>query len=92
MAHHQEEPATSIIRLFGGVGVVASIVKKHPSRVYRWTYPTSVREGTGGIVPAREQRALLDYARDQAIDFKPEDFFSAERLHGVLSQEQEAAE
>ncbi len=92
MAHHQEEPASSIIRLFGGVSVVATIVKKHPSRVYRWTYPTSVREGTGGLVPARDQLALLNHARENGVDFLPEDFFSPERIRQLLAIQKEAAE
>ena len=90
MAHHQEEPAASIIRLFGGASAVAAIVGKHPSRVYRWTAPISAREGTGGIIPAPEAHVLLDYARAQNIDLRPEDFFSADRIKGA--EVQEAAE
>lgn len=87
MAHHQEEPAASIIRLMGGASAVATIVGKHPSRVYRWTAPSSVREGTGGIIPARDARVLLDYARSHRVDLRPEDFFSADRIKGEISQE-----
>jgi hypothetical protein len=92
MAHHQEEPAKSIIRHFGGVSAVASIVGKHPSRVYRWTYPLTVREGTGGLVPSKDQVLLLEYARLNGVDFLPEDFFSPVRLNSLRDRVREAAE
>lgn len=80
------EPAASIIKLFGGAQAVAEIIGKHFSRVYRWTYPES-RGGCGGMVPARDQRALLDHARKNQIDLQPGDFFSADRLRLELAQE-----
>jgi len=81
---HMEEPAKSIIAYLGGVQVVASVVKKHPSRVYRWMYPATVREGAGGIIPARDQRRLLERARETGKDLRPEDFFSPDRLRALL--------
>jgi len=92
MAQYQEEPASSIVRLLGGVSTVATVVGKHVSRVYRWTYPTNVREGTGGIIPAKDQRALLEYARSEGVDLRPEDFFSADRIRSMLAAASEAAE
>jgi hypothetical protein len=84
------EPAASIIRLFGGAKIVGKIVNKHASRVYRWTYPESVREGGGGIIPARDQRLLLAYAEQHGIDLRPGDFFDASRL--IARFEAESAE
>lgn len=79
------EPAKSIIAYLGGVQAVAPVVKKHPSRVYRWMYPETAREGTGGVIPAREQRRLLEHARETGKDLRPEDFFSADRLQALLN-------
>ncbi len=87
-----EEPARSIIAYLGGVQAVAPVVGKHPSRVYRWMAPETVREGTGGIVPAKDQRRLLEHARDSGKDLRPEDFFSADRLQALLSEEPETAQ
>lgn len=83
------DPAASIVRLFGGPKAVAQIVGKHYSRVYRWTY-SEADEGTGGLIPAREQVALLTYARANNIDLRPEDFFSADRLHRLEASKAEA--
>jgi len=80
------EPAASIIRHMGGAQVVGPIVGKHPSRVYRWTYPESVREGTGGIIPAKDQRKLLDHAKANEIDLQPGDFFDASRLQALAKE------
>lgn len=90
----ENEPAKSIITFLGGAKAVAEIVGKHVSRVYRWTYPESVREGTGGLIPAREQRTLLAHAKENGIDLRPEDFHSADRLKDLMYERQvaEAAE
>lgn len=73
------EPAVSVIRYLGGAKKVADITGKSLTRVYRWTYPDA-EGGTGGIVPAREQRKLLDHAQANGIDLRPADFFDASRL------------
>lgn len=91
MAKHQIEPAASIIRLFGGAQKVAEIVCKDPSRVYRWAYPEEVREGAGGIIPARDQRLLLAYAEAHEIDLRPADFFDASRLIAAAPAENASA-
>lgn len=67
------EPASSIIRKIG-VDTVVSVTGKHISRVYRWMYPKE-RGGTGGLIPHNDARALLEYARANAVDLKPDDFF-----------------
>lgn len=91
----ETEPAKSIITFLGGAKAVSEIVGKHISRVYRWTYPESVREGTGGLIPAREQRALLAHAEKHGIDLRPEDFHRPERIQSILADraaQTEAAE
>lgn len=87
------EPAKSIITFLGGASAVADIVQKHISNVYRWTYPESAREGFGGLIPAKDQRRLLDHCRAKGIDLRPEDFFDPTRIQSLLSeQSNEAAE
>ncbi|MBD9652019.1 hypothetical protein IB267_27030 [Ensifer sp. ENS09] len=85
------EPAKSVITFLGGAKAVSRIVGKHVSRVYRWTYPETAREGCGGLIPAKDQRKLLYYAQTECVDLRPEDFHSAERLQSLLAH-REAAE
>lgn len=44
------------------------------SRVHRWTYPRE-RGGTGGIIPADAQEALLLEAIKRGIPLRPDHFF-----------------
>lgn len=83
------EPAYSIIEVLGGVRRVAEVTGRHYSRVYRWMYPDE-RGGTGGIIPAREQKKLLSFAQENNLDLIPSDFFDASRL--VELRNREAAE
>ena len=87
----QMEPAKSIISQLGGVQAVASVVGKHPSNVYRWMYDVN-REGTGGIIPAKDQVRLLEHARASGKDLRPDDFFSSRRLQALLSEAVETVE
>lgn len=79
------EPAKTIIEYLGGVRAVASIVGKHPSRIYRWTYPVDKREGCGGIVPLRDQQHILDFCDANGIDLVRDDFFSRDRVAAFLA-------
>lgn len=69
--------ADSIIRKCGGHAQVAAWLGLSLTQVYRWTYPRE-RGGTGGLVPARRQAALLAKARQAGIDLDPADFFAAD--------------
>ena len=71
------EPARSVIGKLG-VETVATVTGKHVSRVYRWMYPKS-RGGTGGHIPPEDAAAILDHARQEAIDLTPADFFLSEQ-------------
>ncbi len=71
------EPASSIIKKLGGEAVVAEITGRAYTAPYRWQYPRE-RGGTGGLVPQRHHRTLLDYARAKGIPLKPDDFLSQE--------------
>lgn len=67
------EPAANIIHKLGGEAKIAEITRTAYTAPYRWQ---SEREkgGTGGTIPQRYHRQLLDYARDHGIDLKAEDF------------------
>lgn len=80
------EPAKTIIDYLGGAKAVAAIVGKHPSRIYRWAYPSSKREGCDGIIPLRDQQKLLEYCRATGVDLVREDFFCADRISGIASK------
>ena len=68
------EPASTILSKCGGAPCVALWVGVHVTRVRRWTYPKS-RGGTDGLIPARQQAALLAAARANGVDLSPGDFF-----------------
>lgn len=68
------ERTRQIIATCGGAASVAQITGKAVSRVYSWTYPAA-RHGTNGVIPAREQEKLLEYARANDLPLAPSDFF-----------------
>ena len=67
------EPAQTIIKLLGGPGVVAGIVGVHRTRVSNWKRPRGLG-GTGGVIPQRYHRTLLDYAAENSVELNAEDF------------------
>jgi hypothetical protein len=68
-------PASAIIEKCGGPKAVAAMLDVDVSNVHRWTYPKS-RGGTGGVIPTRHQRRLLDEAKAKGVKLKPADFFA----------------
>jgi hypothetical protein len=56
------DPAATIIDMCGGIDATAAIVGCNRSTVYRWMQPDGPRDGTGGIVPLRYVKALLQAA------------------------------
>lgn len=70
------EPAHSVITICGGIKAVASMTCRSQVRVRRWTYPKD-RGGTDGLIPSDMQLVLLEAARSQGIDLRPEHFFHA---------------
>lgn len=70
------EPAKSILDRVG-YAKAAEVTGKHISRVYRWTYPAGVREGTGGIIPHADAIKLLEYCRSAEIPLSETDFMKA---------------
>lgn len=81
------EPAKSILDRIG-YGKAAELTGKHISRVYRWTYPAGVREGTGGIIPHADAIKLLDHCRATGIALSEADFMKSP---SVAETEQQGA-
>lgn len=71
-------PAERIVQKFGGRDAFREKYKISESRLYRWTAPAA-KGGTGGRVPSKHQQKLLDLARAENVDLKPEDFFEVEQ-------------
>jgi hypothetical protein len=76
------QPAENIIAKFAidrdgmkisGEAKVSEITGAGTTAPYRWQYPRE-KGGTGGTIPQRYHRQLLDYARVNNIDLKAEDF------------------
>ena len=68
------EPAYTVITICGGFAATAAMAGRSEVRVRRWTYPKA-KGGTGGLIPAESQHQLLDEARRQGKDLRPEHFF-----------------
>ncbi|USP03376.1 hypothetical protein [Bartonella taylorii] len=79
--------AVTIIKYLGGAKRVSLISQCHVSAVYKWTYPLKKLEGKGGIIPAKYQVILLNYAREHGIDLRPDDFFYPERLQRLMQEQ-----
>ena len=71
------QPATFIIDRCGGVSRVAKVLGLDVSRIVRFRMPRE-KGGTGGLIPAKHQAALLQHAKDAGIDLTPADFFVTE--------------
>ena len=69
------EPAASIVSRLGGPGVVAGVVSVHRTRVSNWKREKE-KGGTGGLIPQKYHRMLLDYAAQKEIELKAEDFLA----------------
>jgi hypothetical protein len=67
------EPANTIIQKLGGEAVVARITATALTAPYRWQQPRD-KGGTGGTIPQRHHRTILDYAQENSIDIAPGDF------------------
>lgn len=66
--------ADRIIEKCGGVKRVAELVGQSENWVYRWRLPVE-RGGTGGRVPQKAQRKLIEAASLGLVDLAPADFF-----------------
>lgn len=71
------EPAQTIITLFGGDTAVAEITGAHRTRVANWKRPKEVG-GTGGTIPLKHIRKLLEAAEERGIELTAENFIPSE--------------
>jgi hypothetical protein len=67
------EPASQIIRKVGGAQKASEITGASIGAPYRWQYEKS-KGGTGGLIPQRYHRTLLDYAEQNGIELSADDF------------------
>lgn len=71
------EPAKTVIDICGGIPAVAEMTGRDKTRVYRWMQPRE-RGGTGGLIPAEAQQALIAEARARKLPLRPDHFFPPE--------------
>jgi hypothetical protein len=69
-------PAQIIISRLGGEAQVAFVTATSYTAPYRWQ-AAKAKGGTGGLIPQRYHRTLLDYARSRGIALTAEDFLPA---------------
>jgi hypothetical protein len=67
-------PAELVLSKIGGPAIAAQVCQVDPSTPHRWTYPRD-KSGTGGIIPVKYHRALLQYASENGIDLRAADFY-----------------
>jgi hypothetical protein len=72
-------PAEIVLTKIGGATVAAQVCQVDPSTPHRWTYPRE-KGGTGGHIPVKHRRALLQYARENGIELTAADFFGADEM------------
>jgi len=76
--------AENISRLFGGNLALSAKLRISPSYVCLWKLPHRKR-GNNGLIPAKFQRKILNMARAEGVDLRPEDFFYPERLAAIIA-------
>lgn len=69
-------PAGRIIERLGGEAQVAFITGTAYTAPYRWQ-AARAKGGTGGLIPQRHHRRLIDYARARGIPLSAEEFLAA---------------
>lgn len=65
------EPAKSVVDALGGPTKVASVLGLCRSAVHQWMQPKDASEDDG-FIPAKHQRALLEYAEREGIPLTAE--------------------
>lgn len=67
------EPAKSIIERLGGEATVSAATKTAYTAPYRWQQPKD-KGGTGGLIPQKHHRTLLDLAHERGVPLNPAEF------------------
>lgn len=75
MTDKPQTPAGRVIEKCGGVAALAEMAGVHVSRVYSWTHEKSERGGTGGIIPSRKIKKIIEAAAKKNIVLTLADFF-----------------
>lgn len=75
-------PASHVIKQLGGETKVRELTGASVTAPYRWQYAKD-KGGTGGLIPQRYHRTLLDYAQDNKIDLSAEDFLPERQTAGA---------
>ena len=70
-------PGQIIMREFGGK-LAGAVCDVDPSAVWRWSQPKPT--GTGGTVPAKHHRALLDAAREHGKTLTADDLVNGREI------------
>ncbi len=78
------EPARTIIQMLGGEKVVSEITATAYTAPYRWQHARE-KGGTGGLIPQRYHRLLLDHASQKGLPLKAEDFLAASQPEALAS-------
>ena len=71
------EPAATIIKILGGEKAVSEITRTAYTAPYRWQHPKQ-KGGTGGVIPQRHHRCLLDAALSRGVKLTAADFLPNE--------------
>lgn len=69
-------PASVVISRPGGEAMVSFITGTAYTAPYRWQ-AARTKGGTGGLIPQRYHRKLIDYARSKGIPLTAEEFLPA---------------
>jgi hypothetical protein len=69
----RSSPASIIIARLGGEAIVALITGTAYTAPYRWQAARR-KGGTGGLIPQRHHRRLIDYARAKGIPLSADEF------------------
>lgn len=69
---HVDPAAQRVIDKCGGAQALADAIGYHVTAVYQWPKPRSKR-GTGGLIPSRARRRILEGIRDGKLPLTPED-------------------
>lgn len=78
------EPARTIIEKLGGEKVVSDVTGTAYTAPYRWQH-AKAKGGTGGLIPQRYHRQLLDFAKSQGIKLRADEFLGDAEAEAVAS-------
>jgi hypothetical protein len=69
------EPARTVVEILGGTERVSELLGISATQVWRWQAPKGQSAGTGGVVPSKWHKPLMDWAREHNKPLKHKHFF-----------------